>query len=110
MTTEKKTVVNEIWEEIKNLHIDLYALPNKTVEDCVSMKPIPGDVLFLKPKVPAALTALESALGKKYVVGTTEVGLITVEKVAEVPTDDDEYVYYQRRGKVEKIRRKDLLG
>jgi hypothetical protein len=106
---EKLGVAGKIWKEIKDLPIDMYALADQTVRNHVEMKPVPGDVLFLKPKSQAVIASLGSAIGSKYTVNATDGGFITVERVETIPVADDDYVYYQRRGKVEKILRKKLL-
>jgi hypothetical protein len=114
--TEKETkktislgVAGEIWEEIKDLPIDMYALADQTVKNHVEMKKVPGEVLFLKPKSQAVIASLGTAIGAKYAVNTTDGGFLTVERIEAIPVVDDDYVYYQRRGKVEKILRKKLL-
>ena len=109
MAETKRTVVDEIWNEIKDLPIAIYSLKGQTVKDHVAPKPIPGDVLFLKPRSPAVVAILQETVGDKYVVNSTDMGFITVEKVEPLPVDD-EYIYFQRRGKTDKIRKKDLIG
>jgi hypothetical protein len=105
---ENETKAGTIWKEIKDLAIDIYALANQTVKDHVEAKLVPGDVLFVRAKSPAVITSLETVLGKKFAVGTTDGGFITVERIEAIPVDE-EYVYFQRRGKVDKIRKKDLI-
>ena len=105
---ENDTKAGQIWKEIKEITIDIFALANQRVKDHVEAKMVPGDVLFLKAKSPAVIASLDTAIGNDYVVGTTEGDFITVEKREVVPVDE-EYVYFQRRGRVDKIRKKDLI-
>lgn len=109
---EKKTIADEIWEEIKDKAIQMYALPNQTVADHVTRKVVPGELVFLKPKSPAVIASLQEAIGNDYICNTLESGTITVERAKKDPvSDDEEYVLFPRpNGKVEKILRKKLLG
>ena len=106
---EKMGESGKIWKEIKDLPIDMYALADQRVKDHVQMKPIPGGVLFLKPKSQAVIASLGPSIGNKYSVNSADAGFITVERVEALPLADDDYVYYQRRGKIDKILRKKLL-
>lgn len=72
-----KAESEQIWEEIKDLPIAIFALPNQTVKQHVSSLPIPGKELLLKLTSTAALPALEEAVnntvrGKRYVVEVAE--------------------------------------
>lgn len=108
----KKTVADEIWAEIKDKTIEMYALPGQTVADHVTRKVVPGELVFLKPKSPAVIASLQEAIGKDYICNVLDGGTITVERTKknDVP-DDDEYVLFPRpNGKVEKILRKKIIG
>ncbi len=65
---EEKTAAEKIWEQIKDIPIDIFALPNQTVEmhvkrDARLEKAMP-DAVHVKLKSAAVLPALEEALGK----------------------------------------------
>lgn len=70
-TAEKvveKTAAEQIWDKIKDLPIDIFALPDQTVQmhvtrDARLEKAIP-DAVHVKLKSAAVLPALEEALGK----------------------------------------------
>jgi len=67
-TTEKMTVAEQIWQEIKDRHINLFSLPGQTIErHCTPVKVDPSK-LYLTSNVPAILPALEVALGSVYSV------------------------------------------
>lgn len=62
------TVAEQIWETIKNLPVDIFALPNQTVQmhvtrDARLEKAMP-DAVHVLLKSAAVLPALEEALGK----------------------------------------------
>ena len=62
MTDKKVTEAESIWAELRNLPIEMFALPNQRVEDhLLRVKGVPG-VLYLKPRSAAALPALEALL------------------------------------------------
>lgn len=65
---EEKTVAEQIWDKIKDLNIDIFALPNQTVQMHVTRderleRAIP-DAVHVRLKSAAVLPALEEALGK----------------------------------------------
>lgn len=82
MSKDKKTDKPEselIWEEIKDLPIAMFALPNQTIKQHVSRLEVPGTKLLLRLTSTAALPALEEALnnvvathGKRYEVELAE--------------------------------------
>lgn len=70
---EKKiTEADRIWNEIKGMSIDVYAIQNQVVEQHATMLPMPGDRLVLKLRSSAVLPALETAIGRKYEVELVE--------------------------------------
>lgn len=86
MAVEKTTKITEsekIWEEIKDLPISVFALPNQRVHNYVSRQPIPGKVLYVKLSTTGVLPALETAIGNKYSVELTERGYIKIARVSE---------------------------
>lgn len=78
--SENKTVENKktqsssdkIWSEIKDMTLDLFALPNQKVSMHTKRIEISPDVVHLTLSSQAVLASLETALGKKYVVEAGE--------------------------------------
>lgn len=76
---EKKTTVKQpktpkpeadkIWEVIKNVTLDIFALPNQKVHDYFTPISVEPSKLYLQYKVSAALPALEESLHKRHVEG-----------------------------------------
>jgi hypothetical protein len=70
-TTKKNTddtIADMIWNAIKDKPIDVFALPNQIVSDYFTPVAIEPSRLYLSLSAPAAFPALETALGKSYVV------------------------------------------
>jgi len=65
---EDDTVADMIWNAIKDKPIDVFALPNQIVSDYFKPVEIEPSKLYLSLSAPAAFPALETALGKSYVV------------------------------------------
>ena len=66
MTNEvKQTEADLIWNEIKDMSIDIYSLPNQKVEDHVKKLKIPGDQLLLTLNSSAVLPALETTITRR---------------------------------------------
>jgi hypothetical protein len=108
--THKVTEADKIWDEISKLPISIFALPNQRVEDHLEKLPVPGNVLYVRPRSPAVIQALEVAIGANYVVQTTEKGYFQVTRTEKLPEIQDDYVVFQRGSKVEKIPKKKLYG
>ncbi|KKN60996.1 hypothetical protein LCGC14_0526210 [marine sediment metagenome] len=63
MTDKKVNEADSIWAEIRNLPIEMFALPNQRVENhLLRVRGVPNE-LYLTAKSPAALPALEALLG-----------------------------------------------
>jgi len=62
----------KIWDEIKNVGINMFALPNQRVQDHVTVLDVPGNELYVKLKSTAVLPALEECLGSKFSVELCE--------------------------------------
>lgn len=56
----------KIWEEIKNVQLNMFALPNQTVDMYCKVYPIEPTHCYITVKVSAVLAALEDTLGKVY--------------------------------------------
>lgn len=66
MTKETKKAESDlIWDEIKDISIDIYALPNQKVSGHVNKVNIPGNQLMVTLNSTAALPALETAIVKR---------------------------------------------
>ena len=62
MTDKKVNEADAIWGELRNLPIEMFALPNQRVENhLLRVRGVPHE-LYLKPKSAAALPALEALL------------------------------------------------
>ena len=75
---------DKIWDEIKNLSIDMFALPNQTVQQHIVPLQVAGKELLVKLVSTAALPALEEAInryGKKYTVTVAE-GYVVVTRAS----------------------------
>lgn len=108
--TKKTTDADKIWDEICNLSIAMYALPNQKVSDHLEKLPVPGNVLYVKPKSPAVIAALGESIGEGFEVSPTEKGYLQIRRVDVLPDVHDDYVVFMRNGKEEKISRKKYLG
>lgn len=64
----KETVAGEIWNEIKDKTIEMFALPDQIVSMHAHPVPVEPSKLFLVTNSSAVLPSLEAAVGKKYVV------------------------------------------
>jgi hypothetical protein len=108
----KKGVAEEIWEEIRRLPIEMYALPGQKVEDHITKLGAHGDSLIVRPKSPAALPALEAVLDDKYQIQTAEGGYIMVCRTPSPLVDEEEeYILFPRpNGHVDKVPRKKLYN
>lgn len=60
------TEAAKIWEEIKGVQLDMFALPDQTVEKYCKPFMVDPTKLFVTLSASSAFTALESALGKKF--------------------------------------------
>jgi hypothetical protein len=60
-----------IWDEIKDLPIQMFALPNQKVGDYLR-RVVNANILLVKPTATAVLPALEAVLGSKYSVVVSE--------------------------------------
>lgn len=74
------TPASKLWDEIKVKKIDMFALPNQTVE--MHCEPVVVDPtrLFLKPKSNAVLPSLEAALGDSFSIELAKHYLIVTKK------------------------------
>lgn len=64
----EKTAAEKIWEEIKDLKIDMFALPNQFVHQYCKYVSIEPSKCYLLLTASAALPSLETAVGNKFSV------------------------------------------
>lgn len=58
----------KIWNEIKDLPVNIFGLPTKKVSDYATKLDVPAEQLYVKVAVGAALPAIEEAVGNKFEV------------------------------------------
>src|SRR5271170_3957647 len=81
-----KTDAEKIWDEIKSLPINMFALPNQTVADHVSPIPqIDATKLYSTVRSTATLPSLEAAVVSKFVVELADKFVIISRAVAPLP-------------------------
>lgn len=88
VVTEKKatktvTPAAEIWNDIKDKPIDMFALPNQLVNMYCKPVDIEPSKCYLKINASSVLPALELAVGPKYSVERSTHFVIVSYKVAE---------------------------
>ena len=59
---------DKIWEEIKNLKMDIFGLPDQFVSQYCKKVDIEPSKCYLTIKVSSVLPSLEAAVGSKYMV------------------------------------------
>lgn len=70
--TEAKTPANVIWEEIKTLKIEMFALPSQQVQHYCKPVEVDPSKLFLLTTAGSVLPALEAVVAPKYTVEKQE--------------------------------------
>jgi hypothetical protein len=67
-TGKVQTEAEKMWDQIKELPIDMFSLPNQKVWQHCTPVSIEPSKLYLITKASATLPALESSLNKKFMV------------------------------------------
>jgi hypothetical protein len=81
-----KTDAEKIWDEIKSLPIDMFALPNQVVSDHVHPIPqIDPAKLYTTVRSTATLPSLEATVGKRFVVELADKFVIISRAPAPLP-------------------------
>lgn len=62
------TEAGAIWNEIKDKTIEMFALPDQVISQYAAPAPVEPSKLYLLTRATAALPAIETALGKKFLV------------------------------------------
>lgn len=78
------TEAQKMWEEIKNLRINMYAIPNQTIEGHVTRFEGDPRVLYLRPKTSAVIVALEEVLAGHFDIEQTEANFICVTRTKKI--------------------------
>ncbi len=68
MSVELSGEAAKIWEEIRYVELDLFGLPDQTVEKHCKPAAIASDVLYVTIDVSAAFAALDVALSKNFTI------------------------------------------
>lgn len=66
--TEVKTAAEKIWDDIKDLSIEMFALPNQQVHHYCKPVSVDPSKLFLTVTAGSVLPSLEAAVSPKYTV------------------------------------------
>ena len=74
-----KAESDKIWEEIKNLNVKMFLLPDQPVSNFCKPKRIEPSRLYVETTVQALLPALETLLNNNFVVDRFE-NLITIQR------------------------------
>ncbi|HWZ23231.1 MAG TPA: hypothetical protein VNW06_11290, partial [Cytophagaceae bacterium] len=74
------TRADEIWNHIKNVQLEMFALPNQTVSLYCQPIVVEPTKLYLKYKAAAVYPALETALQKLYTVEMVNKLIIIADK------------------------------
>lgn len=72
-------VPDRIWDEIKDLDMNLFAMPQKVSKHFVPMQ-LSTDKLYLKYHNSATLPALEETIGDKYDIQTVDMYIVVSDK------------------------------
>ena len=75
-----RPLADRMWSSIKEKKIDIFSLPNQKVKDhCQQVQVVPTE-LWLKPKSPAVLPALEQSFSEYLFELTSDCKFIVVRK------------------------------
>lgn len=103
MTEEKTKLESEkIWDEIKDLPIDMFSLPNQKVSDHVVKKPLPGNKLYVTLNSSAVITALEAAVAGRFDLEQADKYIIISRRVKSA---DEELAELERNAKADRVRK-----
>jgi hypothetical protein len=74
------SIANDIWEDIKDKGIEMFALPNQVVSMYVSPVDVEPSKLYLRFTASAVLPSLEVAVGNKYSVERVDKFIVVAKK------------------------------
>jgi hypothetical protein len=104
MTEEKKKFESDkIWEEVKDLPIEMFSLPNQKISDHVTKIALPGKVVTVKLKSSSVITSLDYALSNKYDVVQGEL-YTTIGRKVERAEEEPEYAEVVVDSAVKKVK------
>lgn len=80
-----KSTADKIWDDIKNVELEMFALPGQILSTYCSQVKVNPDKLYLEPKknIGALLPTLENVLIKKYTVERVDRFIVVSHKVTE---------------------------
>lgn len=67
-----KSEASKIWEDIKDVRVEMFSLPNQTVKDYCKPIDVDPSKLYLVIDIGSFINALESAVGSKYNIDRAE--------------------------------------
>jgi len=76
----QKTQATKIWEEIKDLNLDMFSLPELSVEKHCKPVTVEPTKLYLTYTISSVLPALEAAIGPKYEIEQAQNYIIVSKK------------------------------
>jgi hypothetical protein len=80
-TVSAKSAADKIWDQVKNIRLDMFGLPNQAVHKYCKKLDVEPSKLYLTFSVGAFLPAFEEAIKDSFVVERTEKYLIVTPKV-----------------------------
>jgi len=64
-----KTEADKLWDRIKGLKIEMFALPNQTISQYCTFRQVEPSKLYITMSCTSVLPALEVALGPNFTIG-----------------------------------------
>jgi hypothetical protein len=82
------TEADKIWAEIRHKPVDMFALPNQTVESYCEQAKIDPNRCFLlyKKSASAIIPALENSIAKDFTIEVMDKYIIVARRVSLIPT------------------------
>lgn len=85
---DKNTEADKIWNEIKDMQLPIFGLPNQTVENHLTRVAVIPDKVHAKMKSSAVIVALEERLGKAFSVDLADGGWVIITRSGGKPDLD----------------------
>lgn len=83
VVVKERTDAEKIWDTIKNVQLDMFALPDQTVSKyCTPIAVEPSKLYLTYKGIGAVLPAMETALSKKYNVEVVDKYIVVSNKSA----------------------------
>lgn len=77
---KKATEADKIWEEIKDVQLEMFSLPDQTVSKYCKPITVEPTKLYVTNSVQAVYPALENALGKKFTIELAQKFIVIARK------------------------------